>query len=430
MKPHLILKLRAHAPRPDAPHWLDMIESKRNAPESLWPEVDRVLRSAGIRVWIAREYAPAGTGWSAAEVASGLDRLYRLILQQQKAVSDVVVHELASIPFVEEARRGAVGQSNLPEPIPMTLSMAADMDSRRAIYLDEAQTYSTGSEDIVVAVLDTGVVLDHPEYRHALLPGFDFVDVIDGANEFLGDYLGTDEIPDDDVGHGTHVAGIVAGRGNGMPRGVAPRCRILPVRVLAAFKQGSGRVGAGLVENINAGVKWAVDQGAHVINMSLGVRHAGGGLPHAEVVEYAQKRDVTIVAASGNDGREQLYYPGALPGVIAVGSVDARGEVSDFSTYGPQVSLVAPGEEIYSTYLDRGYAFSTGTSHASPFVAGAVALLRSYARERGRSLSDRQVKHVLKHTADRIDHRFKHPKAGFGRLNLADAMRLLESKLN
>jgi subtilisin family serine protease len=430
MKPHLILKLRPGAPLPEAPHWLDALTSKRDVPDRIWPEVATVLRQAGIDVWITREYRRSGAEWSADERATGLDRVYRLVLQADTSVDDSVIAALARLPFVEEARRGAIGQAVLPEPLPMQLGRPTGADSRKAIYLDEAHAYSIGSPEVTVAVLDTGVALDHPELEGRLHDGFDFVDIIGGAGEFLGDHVGADEVPEDEVGHGTHVAGIIVARGRAMPVGVAPECRILPVRVLAAFKQGASRVGAGLVENINAGVKWAVDQGAQVINMSLGVQHAGGGLPHEEVVAYAQRRDVTIVAASGNDGREALYYPGALPGVIAVGAVDSTGSVSDFSTFGRQVSFVAPGEEIYSTYLARDYAFSTGTSHAAPFVAGAIALLKSYARQRDRHLTDRQAKHVLKHTADKIDQRFKHPKAGFGRLNLADAMRLLDAKLN
>ena len=263
-----------------------------------------------------------------------------------------------------------------------------------------------------------------------MLPGTDTVDIIGGATQFFGDYLGADQDPEDEVGHGTHVAGIIAGKGLRMPIGVAPRCKILPVRVLAAMVRRGKRVGAGLVENINYGVKWAVDNGADVINMSLGVRHTGGGLPHQEVVDYARNMNVSIIAASGNDGTGQLYYPGALPGVIAVGAANGQGDVASFSTFGRHVSLIAPGQEIYSSYLDDGYAFSTGTSHAAPFVAGAVALLRSYALEKRRRLKDSHIKHLLKHTSDKIDQRFKHPKAGFGRLNMSDALRLAESRLS
>ena len=279
-------------------------------------------------------------------------------------------------------------------------------------------------------MLDTGVADGHPELRHALVEGTDTVDILDGAGKFLGDYLGADPDPDDEVGHGTHVAGIIAAKGINMPPGVAPRCKIIPIRVLAAMMKDGRRVGAGLIENINYGVKAAVDAGAAVINMSLGVKHTGGGLPHEEVIEYARANDVSIVAASGNDGTDELYYPAALPGVITVGASSNNGDVSSFSTFGRHVSLIAPGDGIYSSYLNNDYAFSTGTSHAAPFVSGAIALLKSFARQKGRRLRDRHIKHILKHTSDKVDHRFKHPKAGFGRLNLVDALRLAHSKLS
>jgi subtilisin family serine protease len=310
------------------------------------------------------------------------------------------------------------------------MSVDTDTRSREAIFLEQAQQYSLGDPSVIVAVLDTGVWLGHPELAGHLLPGRDFVDILDGAGAFLGDYLDADDDPTDAVGHGTHVAGIIGGTGRRMPRGVVPRCRILPVRVLGALKQGDKRVGAGLVDNINVAIKWAVDQGARIINMSLGVKHTGGGLPHEDVVNYARRKGATIIAAAGNDGREELYYPGALPYVIAVGAIDEDGGVAPYSTFGRQVSFVAPGTQIYSAYLDNEYAYSTGTSHATPFVSGAAALLASYARSRyGVRLSDSQLKHVLKHSADRVDTRFKHPKAGFGKLNVLDAVKLLEHRL-
>jgi len=308
-------------------------------------------------------------------------------------------------------------------------SKGTGTESRAAIYLPDAHRYTEGEESITVAVLDTGINLYHPELAHAFLPGRDFVDIISGASDFVGDFLGVDDDPEDDVGHGSHVAGIIAARGLNMPKGVVPRCKILPMRVLAAMKQEGEPVGAGLIENIDSGIKWAIDQGADVINMSLGVLHEGGGLPHQEVVNYAQRKGVTIVAASGNDGSQRRYYPGAFPHVIAVGAINLEHHVSAFSTYGSHVSFVAPGENIYSTHMNHGYRFLTGTSHAAPFVAGAVALLKSYARTRGQSLSDSQVKYLLKQSSDKLDQHFKHPKAGYGQLNVLDALRLLQFKM-
>lgn len=430
MKPHLEIKLAPVVTPPEAPYWVDMIGDRSRSTSRLHPEIDRIFERRGIPVWVTRAYRSQGDGWSAAEVESGLDRIYRIILRENLRVPADLVHDVSLVPVVEYVRMGEVGAVELPVARPAAMSATTDRESRRMVRLEEAWRYTRGDPSVTVAVLDTGICLSHPELEGMLLPGLDFVDIIDGASDFLGDYLGADDDAEDEVGHGTHVAGIIAGRGLRMPEGVVPRCRILPVRVLGAMRQGERRVGAGLVDNINAGVKWAVDQGAEVINMSLGIRHSGGGLPHQEVVDYARKKGVTIVAASGNDGREERYYPGALPHCVAVGAADRNGEVAPFSTYGAQVSLIAPGTDIYSSYLESDYAFSTGTSHASPFVAGAVAMLKSYAREqRGARLSDGQVKHLLKHSSDKVDTRFKHRKAGFGMLNLLDAVRLLHHRL-
>jgi subtilisin family serine protease len=189
-------------------------------------------------------------------------------------------------------------------------------------------------------------------------------------------------------------------------------------------------VGAGLVDNINTGIKWAVDNGASLINMSLGIKHSGGGLPHSEVIEYARRNGTTIVAAAGNDGSDNKYYPGADPYVIAVGAHDTEGIVTGFSTYGAHLTVVAPGTNIYSAFTNNTYAYSSGTSQASPFVTGAIALLKSAALQKGVDLKDHQIKYLLKHTADKSHPQFKNLKEGFGKLNIADALRLLTYKIN
>ncbi|MGH7629078.1 MAG: S8 family serine peptidase [Gemmatimonadales bacterium] len=431
MKPHLIVTLRPGTPAPVLPHWSDIIADKTVAGERLDPAVDAVLRRWRCPVWVAGEFRPAGEAWSPSEIAAGLNRIYRLILQRDAGIPDELIRDICLVPTVEQVRPGAVQGAPLPRPVAAQMSTLTDQASREAIYLAEAHRVSRGDPSVTVAVLDTGISRTHPELAGVVLPGFDFVDIIDGHDDFVGDFIGADADPDDEVGHGTHVAGIIAGRGAGMPAGVVPRCRILPVRVLGAMRQGPLRVGAGLVDNINNAIKWAVDHGAQVINMSLGIRRTGGGLPHAEVVEYARRKGVTVVAAAGNDGRDELYYPGALPHVVAVGAFGEDGEVAPFSTYGNQVSVIAPGENIFSSHLQNDYAFASGTSQAAPFVAGAVALLKSAARATaGAPLSDSQVKHILKHTSDKVDARFKHRKAGYGKLNLADALRLLDFRLS
>jgi thermitase len=429
MKPHIGIQLRQPA-EASLPHWSEILSNKRDAVERIEPGVDAVLARYRVPVWATTEYAPAGATWSDEERRAGLNRMYRLILQRDGEIPEGLIRDISLVPAVERARAGEIATAELPQPRAAAMGVRTDLRSRDAVGLDDARRFTRGEPSVTVAVLDTGVCLTHPELKERLLPGRDFVDIIDGQAEFVGDYLGLDESPEDEVGHGTHVAGIIAGSGIAMPEGIVPGCRLLPVRVLGAMKQGARRVGAGLIDNINAGVKWAIDKGAQVINMSLGVEHAGGGLPHQEVVDYARLKGVTIVAASGNDGQEHLYYPGAFPSVIAVGAMDPNGEVAPFSTYGRQVSFVAPGTDVYSSYLENDYAFSSGTSHAAPFVSGAIAMMKSYAVRRGRRLSDAQAKYVLKHTADKSGRAFKDRHVGFGRLNLADAMRLLAHRLN
>src|SRR5262249_27087212 len=225
------------------------------------------------------------------------------------------------------------------------------------------------------------------ELRGKIDKRFDFVDLqgID-TRDFVGRTHGLDTNVTDDVGHGTHVAGIIGAIGLNMSEGVCPDCRLMAVRVLATMRSGDRLVGAGIVDNINNGIKWAVDNGADVINMSLGIRNEGGGLPHEDVIRYAHSRGVVVCAASGNDGSANLYYPGALPGVFSVGAIDPTGAVTKFTSFA-NITLVAPGVNIYSSYAHGGYAYASGTSQASPFVAGAVALMKSYARERGATLS-------------------------------------------
>jgi thermitase len=426
VKPHLVLRLRHGVAAPSAAAWHATIDDKSGAADSLTAAIDSVLRSHRLPVWVTREHAPAAGDdrWSEDEVASGLDQIFRLILRDDDPIPPTLADEISLVPEVEYVRIGRVGVTDLAPA--RAQSVGTDSWSREIIGLSEAHVWGEGSHEITVAVLDTGVDVEHPELRPAVRDGYDFVDIIDGAGTFFEDYLGKDDDPSDPVGHGTHVAGVVAAQGAGMPVGMAPGCRLLPVRVLGAMRHLGRPIGAGLVDNINAALKWAIDQGADVINMSFGLPHTGGGLPHREVVEYGLRRGVVMVAAAGNDGLEKLYYPGSLPGVIAVGATDPEDVVAPFSTYGPQVLLTAPGTDVYSSFPGGGYAFASGTSQAAPFVAGAAALLQSLALERtGRRLDPRAVRRLLVHTADRPDPGFRTPRGGHGRLNAGDAVRLL-----
>jgi thermitase len=443
MKQHVIVQLKKELDA-DNLHWTVAVKGEVALPEKTIRSIDNIFKKFGLKYFISNEYQPASQVWSSDEIATGLNRTYRIILQEDTTIPLALVDELRQLSEVEKVRLGTIAKATLPTASALSFDSFKGYDRpRKDIYLDEAHLYTKGNRKIKIAVLDTGVWSDHPEYRDNLQSGFDFVDIIDGTpeaiaaklnqteNVFAGDFKEVDDDYNDPiVGHGTHVTGIIAAKGINMSPGVALNCSIIPVKVLGALKQGEKYVGAGLVDNINNGIKWAIDKGADVINMSLGIKHESGGLPHEEVIAYAKKKNVTVVAASGNDGSEESYYPGALPHVLAVGATDDNDRVAFFSTYGKQVSFVAPGTEIRSSFLNNSYSNSTGTSHASPFVAGAVALLKSYALDKGMKLTDSQVKYLLKNTADKSFAGIKNKKWGFGKLNIVDALKLLQYKIN
>lgn len=429
MKPHLQLRLREGVKHSAVGSWVDAIADPGSAGPPFQPDVDRVLLGHRGGVLVAHEHTPARSdGWSDDERVTGLHRVFRVVSLSDQPFAATVLQELADLPVVERVESGLVASS--PLPLATSLSRRPTDWAGELVALGEAHRTSRGHAEVVIAVLDTGIDPTHAEYADRLEPGFDFVDIIDGAEDFIGDRVGADADPTDPrVGHGSHVTGILTAGGRRMPTGVAPECRVLPVRVLGSLRQDDRFIGAGLVDNINTGIKWAVDHGALVINMSLGIRRDGGGLPHVDVIRYAQRRGVTVVAAAGNDGADTLYYPGALPGVLAVGSVGRDDQVAPYSTWGAQVDIVAPGTEIWSSWLEGGYAFATGTSQATPFVSGAVALCQSLAHEAGTRLSVADVTAILTATADRQDRHFKTSRAGHGRLNVRDALALTSHRL-
>ncbi|MBX3247425.1 MAG: peptidase S8 [Myxococcales bacterium] len=250
------------------------------------------------------------------------------------------------------------------------------------IQMPRAWTRSRG-EGAVVAVIDTGVAYrDHGRFRQVpdlaedrFVPGWDFVD--------------GDDTPDDEHGHGTHVAGTIAqSTNNGVGvAGVAPSARIMPIRVLDAR-------GAGSWGNVAAGIRWAADHGADVINLSL-----GGGINSqaiASAIAYAHRKGVVVVAAAGNTGRGKVQYPAANRFAFAVGAVRFDETLSFYSSYGSALDVVAPGGDLrvdqngdgmpdgvlQNTILARDparndYLAFQGTSMAAPHVAGVAALLRS-----------------------------------------------------
>ncbi|NLU96013.1 S8 family peptidase [Chitinophaga sp. Ak27] len=433
MKEHIIIKvagsIQDQLPA-NIPYWVDFINDKTTVVERFHPDVDRILNDANRKFWTTREYKPHTAEWSAEEMHADLHLTFRIILQDDGKLPDDVMQRIKQLPFIVQLRTLLLGTTEFPREVAGAFTMAVT-DPGDLIYLPYAKEWTRGVKDIRVAVLDTGANFNHPELENKIVLRKNFVDLqgLD-TSEFIGDVLNIDALPEDQVGHGTHVSGILAAKGLKMNEGVCPSCSLMVIRVLAAMKSGNRIVGAGIVDNINNGIKWAVDHGADVINMSLGIKHSGGGLPHEDIVKYALSKNVTIVAASGNDGTDEKYYPGALDGVFAVGAVDGSGQVTGFTSYGASISVVAPGSNIYSSYLNNGYALSSGTSQASPFVSGAVALMKSLAYEKGRKLTNTDINYILRNTSDRLTSKVRDQKAGYGLLNLADSFKLLNAILS
>ncbi|MZD10626.1 type VII secretion-associated serine protease mycosin [Streptomyces sp. SID5785] len=261
-----------------------------------------------------------------------------------------------------------------------------------ALHTQEAWRTTKG-KGITVAVLDTGVDDRHPDLTGNVLAGKDLV----GFGAGRGDRPW--------ARHGTAMAGIIAGHGHGADRGdgvvgVAPEAKILPVRVIledgdpARAKARETR-GNALAE----GIRWAVDHGADVINLSLGddsdTAHPEAGEDAA--VQYALRKGVCVVASSGNGGEkgDHISYPAAYPGVIAATAVDSSGTRASFSTRRWYATVAAPGRGIVTADPDRTYYSAWGTSAASAFVSGAVALVRAAHPD----LSPAQIKKLLEDTA-------------------------------
>lgn len=274
-------------------------------------------------------------------------------------------------------------------------------------------------KEVIVAVIDSGIDMHHPEFEGRLYKGYDFLN-----NE---DML-------DDTGHGTHVAGIIAANTDGRgTQGMTPNAvKILPLKVLNSkvnsFIFENKRKERRLVTDIFANALiYAIEAKAHVINMSLGWPQIINTPKVVKALDVAYERNITVVAASGNNNKDVPTWPCGHPAVICVGAMDGQGALTEFSNHGGKVDLVAPGEWIVSTIPRNlesrslrihSYDAKNGSSQAAPFVSGAVALLKLQNPD----MSVDEIKARLYSTAKPIpsdkDGRF----VRFGALSVRDAL--------
>ena len=323
-----------------------------------------------------------GAGFDNLEEHLGLSRSYRLDIADARQTTSVR-DALRNLAMVESAATQMLVATPLSLAAsaapPRDLSMAA-LEPYRRTRIPEAHAIEPGEEDTTVAVVDTGVALGHPELQRKCLAGYNTVDLglgqLNPSLRLVGDSWGVGFHPQDQVGHGSMVAGIVGAQGWRVHRGVAAKSLVLPVRVLAAAQSSvdGPRMGVGSLADIDAGMKVAVDLGADVINMSYGTPASalqpGDPLPHTRVIQYALRYGCTLVAAAGNRGDDDTYYPPGCP-------TSSRSDRSTRRTAVPVSARSASTcacarRESRSTVLNRrGYRSNSGTSFAAPFVAGS-----------------------------------------------------------
>ncbi|MCY9513553.1 S8 family peptidase [Paenibacillus apiarius] len=269
------------------------------------------------------------------------------------------------------------------------------------IHTNRGWAMTKGQKDVIVAIVDTGVDLKHRDLQGKLLEGYNVFD--------------PNIPPQDDVGHGTHVAGIIGATVNN-GEGVAGMTwynPLLPVKALDSS-------GSGTSYSVAEGIIWATDNGAKVINLSLG-NYVDGAFLH-DAVKYAYDRDVVLIAATGNDNTQRPGYPAAYPEVFAVSATDENQKRASFSNYGNYVDVVAPGASIASTYPSNQYAALSGTSMACPHVSALAALIRSV----NPGLKNTEVYDIMRQSVVDLGSPGKDQYFGYGLVDVARALSMAE----
>lgn len=219
---------------------------------------------------------------------------------------------------------------------------------------------STTGEGVRVGVIDTGCDINHKDLKNNLSQGINLID--------------KNKDPIDGNGHGTHVSGTIAAENNNLGMvGIAPKCKIVPIKALSDN-------GSGLNSNISYGIVWAADNNCDFICMSLGSETQPNDIKKA--IEYATKKGVIIFCAAGNSGeKHSILFPAGNENTISIGAIDKNLNRTSFTCTGPELDFLCPGKDIVSCVPNNNYASMSGTSMSAPFAVGCAALLLSYRRK-------------------------------------------------
>ena len=256
------------------------------------------------------------------------------------------------------------------------------------------EKFGVKGEGVKVAIIDTGIDDQHPDLTHAIKLG---INMFEKSRNIK-----------DESGHGTHVAGLIAGQRTG----VAPNAELYIAKVLD--DKGLGSMGSVL-----DGITFAINQNVDILCMSLGIQREIPVMLQERIMR-AYEAGIIIVCATGNQGLYDVEYPARMDEVIGVGGIDKKFNRASFSNYGVGTDVVAPAVDIISTHKDQNYAVMSGTSMASPLVAGGLALILSYFKQQGVELKAKDVKEMIKKLG-----KF-HYDYGYG---VFDVMKLMEIAL-
>jgi hypothetical protein len=288
-----------------------------------------------------------------ATVEQSIGAIDTTVLEVPSGQVEEAIDSLEDSPAIEYVEREVVLEAT--ETVPNDTLWEEQWGPRR-VRAQRAWDATRGSSSVVVAVVDTGVAYGHPDLQGLYVPGYDFVN--------------NDADPRDDHGHGTAVAGVIAARTQNHEgqAGMCWRCSVMPVKVL----DGNG---SGPTSTIAAGIVWAVNHGARVINLSLG----GAGTTQAlhDAVVFAASKGVVVVAAAGNSGSSTKFYPAAYADALSVAATTSSDNLYDWSSRGAGwVQVAAPGCNV-APVRGGGYGDFCGTSSATPIVSGIAALALS-----------------------------------------------------
>ena len=298
-------------------------------------------------------------------------------------------------------------------------------------YVDTKDIQSSKSE-LIVAVLDSGLDINHPDLKDRIWYDHKLCDNIPNAgvkacNGF--NFLDNNNVLIDDIGHGTHVAGIIAANRNstGIAGAADPRIKIMPVKVMNSQVNGFVYNGKVITDVIADAMTFAIKNGAEVINLSLGWPKLIDLAKVKAAFELAEKNNVIVIAAAGNNNKDLPTFPCSYENVICVGAIDNRGELADFTNYGSKVDVVAPGESIVSTYPAnmesrvlriKNYETKRGSSQAAPYVAAAVANLKLLHP----GLSNDKVRSLLFRSSKKIGNEKNNRFVKFGMLDMKELL--------